>query len=247
MTVIHFPHRPGGAGTPAPAPDPASAPCRPLRTVAGIALATALLLGLWAARASWSADALAVLGVTGLALIAWTVLRWDEVTVAVTAALALVALGAIEPKALYTSLGHDLVWLLIGGFVLGVVLRHSGLAERAVIAMTADATSTTGLLHRLTFVIGATAFLIPSTSGRAALLLPVFLALVPSLPSPRHVQAVALLFPTIVLLSAGASLLGAGAHLVAVDFLRRLGLPAPGFGGWLLWAGPLSMLACAMA
>ena len=33
---------------------------------------------------------------------------------------------------------------------------------------------------------------------------------------------------SVILLSAGASLLGAGAHLVAVDALRRLGLPAPG-------------------
>lgn len=66
--------------------------------------------------------------------------------------------------------GNDLVWLLIGGFVIGGVLQHSGLAERALLSMSAGAVPTMGLKHRLAFAIGATAFLIPSTSGRAALL-----------------------------------------------------------------------------
>jgi solute carrier family 13 (sodium-dependent dicarboxylate transporter), member 2/3/5 len=214
-----------------------------------VALGLALVLVGWLVGFGddLSRTARIVAGTSGLALIAWTVLQWDEAGVAIAASLALVALGAVDPDALFATLGNDLVWLLIGGFVIGAALRHSGLGERVTLALCAGATTTPALLRRLAWAIGATAFLIPTTSGRAALLLPVFLVLAPALPTARHVKALALLFPTIVLLSAGASLMGAGAHLVAVDFLRRLSLPTPGFGSWLLWAGPLTWLACAAA
>jgi di/tricarboxylate transporter len=191
--------------------------------------------------------AMAVIGISAAALVAWTVMRWDEATVAIVAALALVAAGVIEPEKMYSALGNDLIWLMLGGFVLAAVIRGCGLAERWSLVLASRARTPMGLLWRLTGLIGVTAFLIPSTSGRAALLLPVFLALLPSLPTPGLARAVGLLFPTIILLSAGASLLGAGAHLVAVDFLRHLGLPALGFVQWMLWAAPLSILACAGA
>jgi solute carrier family 13 (sodium-dependent dicarboxylate transporter), member 2/3/5 len=176
--------------------------------------------------------------------VGWAVLRLDETQVAIGGALALVALGVVEPDRLYAALGNDLTWLLLGGFVLAAVLQASGLAERWTLQAARGAGSFGALLQRLTWLIAATAFVVPSTSARAALLLPVFLVLARTLASPRQVRALALLFPTVILLSAGASLLGAGAHLIAIDTLRRLGLPAPGFLGWLALAAPLCALAC---
>jgi solute carrier family 13 (sodium-dependent dicarboxylate transporter), member 2/3/5 len=59
----------------------------------------------------------------------------------------------------------------------------------------------------------------------------------------RIVRAMALLFPSVILLSACASLLGAGAHLVAVDFMQRLGHDAPSFALWAWWAAPFAIVS----
>lgn len=206
-------------------------------------LAAALLAGLYLPDSDWPAAARHALALFGLALIGWTVLRLPDTPVALAAALALPALGVVEPQAVYAGLGDSLVWLLIGAFVLGAVVQSSGLAERWALQAVAGARSTERLMLRLAGVIVATAFVVPSTSGRAALLLPLFLALAHAIGQPRITRALALLFPSVILLSACASLLGAGAHLVAVDFMRRLGLPAPGFATWMLWMAPLAMLS----
>jgi di/tricarboxylate transporter len=51
------------------------------------------------------------------------------------------------------------------------------------------------------------------------------------------------LFPTAILLSAGGSLLGAGAHLVAADAIAQKGGPVLGYAEWGLVAFPVSMVS----
>lgn len=217
------------------------------RLLLALVLAAAGAGGLAFGLPHWPDAARATLGVFGLAVIGWTVLRLDETQVALVAGLALVAVQAVPADSLYLGLGHELVWLLIGAFVLAAVLRHSGLAERWALAAVAGARDVRALLLRLTWVIVATAFVVPSTSGRAALLLPLFLVLARAVAEPRIVRALALLFPSVILLSAGASMLGAGAHLLALDLMRRLGLEAPGFLGWIWLAAPFSIACCLAA
>lgn len=181
------------------------------------------------------------------AVIAWTVLDLDETPVALAGALALLAAGATTPQRFYAGLGDDFIWLLIAAFMLAAVLQAGGLAQRWALAVVATARTPAALMRRLTWFIMATALVVPSTSGRAALLLPVFLALAQALPLPRHGRALALLFPTVILLSACMSMLGAGAHLVALDFMHRLGGAAPGFLGWIWLAGPFGLVSCLLA
>jgi solute carrier family 13 (sodium-dependent dicarboxylate transporter), member 2/3/5 len=214
-----------------------------LRWALAIVLAIGLLSGLYLPETDWPAPARHALALFGLALIGWTVLRLPDTPVALAAALALPVLGVVEPQAVYAGLGDSLVWLLIGAFVLGAVVQSSGLAERWALQAVAGAGSTERLMLRLSGVIIATAFVVPSTSGRAALLLPLFLALAQAIGQPRITRALALLFPSVILLSACGSLLGAGAHLVAVDFMRHLGLPAPDFLTWMVWMTPLAVLS----
>ncbi len=175
-----------------------------------------------------------------LAIICWTLLAIDETPVAIGAALVMVAADVIQPATFYSALGSDLIWLLIGGFLLASSVTQSGLAERFASAISASARNVDSLMTRLTWLIVATAFFVPSTSARAVLLLPVFLGLAGSLQNPRLTRALALLFPTIILLSACASMLGAGAHLVAVDFMRRVDGTAPNFVRWIFLAGPFA-------
>ncbi len=216
----------------------------PIASALFAALAAALQFGL----PGLAMPARAALLVFGAAIIAWTVLDLDETPVALLAMLALLASGATRPEAFYAGLGDPFIWLLIGAFVIAAVVSASGLAERWALALVASSRTPAALMRRLSLFIIATAFVVPSTSGRAALLLPVYLALAGALAEPRLVRALALLFPSVILLSACVSMLGAGAHLVALDVMRQLGGPAPGFLGWIMLAAPFgvasSMLAC---
>ncbi|WP_157667471.1 SLC13 family permease [Comamonas serinivorans] len=180
-------------------------------------------------------------------LIAWTVLRWADTPVAVAACLALVGLQVVSPLTLAATVVDPLLWLMAGAFVLSAALRLSGVAERLLrLGLGADGQRFDSLCGRLTLLIAATAFVIPSTSARAALLLPLCLGLMPHL-SPAQARALALLCPTVILLSAGGVLTGAGAHLVTLDFVRTQGGPAWHWLDWLRLAGPFALGSCALA
>jgi solute carrier family 13 (sodium-dependent dicarboxylate transporter), member 2/3/5 len=209
-------------------------------------VAIGALAWLWLGAEPASAAARSTLAVFVLATLGWTVLRWPDASVAVAAAAALVALDVVPPARLLSALGSELVWLLIGAFILAAVLQASGLAQRYALRALRGVRSMRGLFYRLAGVIALTALVVPSTAGRAALLLPVFLVVAGALAQPGLTRALALLFPTIILLTACASLLGAGAHLVAVDVIARLGLPAPGFAAWAALGVPVA-LATAVA
>ncbi len=217
----------------------ASPPSTRRRILAALAVAVALLP---LAAADVAATALAALAIFAAALAAWLVLRLPDAPVALAAAFALVLVGAVSEKQLFAALGDPLIWLLIGAFVIGAVLTATGAAQALALRATEGIARFDRLAYRLTGVIAATAFVIPSTTARATLLLPVFLALAAALRHARQVRALGLLFPTVILLSAAGSLLGAGAHLIAVDFMVRLGLPRIGFLHWLLLAAPFALL-----
>ncbi len=189
----------------------------------------------------------AVLGVMVTAALAWGPLRWPELPVAAAAVLALLLLGALQPAQLLALPGNELLWLMAGAGVLGAVLQAQGVVQRVAALALRGQPGFSALCWRLTALVGATAWLLPSTSARAALCLPLFDGLSAHLPHAGQRRTLALLLPTTVLLSAGGSLLGAGAHLIAIDSLRAQGLPAPDYLGWLVWAAPFAVLSCALA
>jgi anion transporter len=210
------------------------------RLVAAV-LAIAFAWTIWTVPTGLSDPARIAIGVFGVAVIGWTRSRLGDTPIALAAALVLVLAGVVSQEQMFATLGHDLIWLLVAAFVLASVIRASGLAERLALALARRFGTVAALFRGLTLAIAATAFIIPSTSGRAALLLPVFLALSAQLADARLVRALALLFPTAILLSAGGSLIGAGAHLVAVEFMRLTGGPSLDFLGWMLVALPFAL------
>lgn len=206
-------------------------------------LALALATALWTLPQDLSETGRLALLVTGLAVIGWTLTPLPDSLVAIASAVALVGLGVVAPDDLYATLGKEMIWLLVAAFVIGAVLKASGLVERLALWATRPFANVTGLFFGLSCIIAATAFLVPSTSGRAALLLPVFFALADRMPDPRLVRPLALLFPTVILLSAGGSLIGAGAHFVAVDAIETLSGMSIDFFFWMLLALPFALLS----
>jgi solute carrier family 13 (sodium-dependent dicarboxylate transporter), member 2/3/5 len=216
-----------------------------LRQTIAPSLALIATWALWTLPQDLPTDARVALIVTVLAIIGWVSSKLPESLVALAAAMSLVLTGAVEEERLYATLGSDLVWLLLAAFIIAAVLKDAGLAERMVAPLTARRPRFLAFAFLLAAAIALTALILPSTSGRAALLLPVFLALVPLLPDPRLAKPLALLFPTVILLSAGGSLIGAGAHLIAVEAIVSTGALRLGYLDWLMLGSPLAVLASA--
>ncbi|RKN09280.1 SLC13 family permease [Streptomyces radicis] len=193
-------------------------------------------------------DARITLVVFALATCAWIGTSLDDTLVALGAGLALTVTGVTSPDALFGTLGDATVWLLICAFVLAAAVAGSGLAGRAAAFLVGGARTVRQLVHLTTAALVVSAFAVPATSGRAALALPVFLALARALGErKRLVVALALLFPTVILLSAVATLIGAGAHLITVSVLWEATGERVGFHQWLLLGLPLAVVSSHLA
>jgi solute carrier family 13 (sodium-dependent dicarboxylate transporter), member 2/3/5 len=190
-----------------------------------------------------SGDARVALVTFGLAVIGWVFTKINDTYIALGAALTLTLTGVQDSDAVFASLGDSMIWLLIAAFIVAAAVKASGLANRLAAIVASRTRHVTGLFYTLTGAIILTAFFIPSTSGRAALLVPVFVALAGAIPNPRVVKALAILFPTIILLSAVASLIGAGAHLVTADMVAHTGGERLDFLRWMLLGTPLALVS----
>ncbi|MBN8592990.1 MAG: anion permease [Anaerolineae bacterium] len=177
----------------------------------------------------------------GLAIVGWTLTAINDTYIALAAAIVFSATGIDEPSEFFETLGDPLIWLMFASFIIAAAVKVSGLSERMALFVTRHASSVRQLFIMLTIVLIGTAFLVPSTSGRAALMLPVFLAIRAVMPNDRVAKALSLLFPAVILLSAIASLIGAGAHLITADILLRTGGEYLGFGRWLLMGLPFAI------
>ena len=184
-----------------------------------------------------------VLAVSALAVLGWIGTRIPESIVALSSVLALVLGGVLTETQLFAALGSELVWLLLASFVIAAVAQEAGLTQRLVAPLLARGMGVLPFFMVLTLAITATAFVLPSTSGRAALLLPVFAAIAGGVPEAGLRRALALLFPTVILLSAGASLIGAGAHLLAAQAIRNATGIRLGYLEWAMLGLPFSALA----
>ncbi|MCK1796895.1 anion permease [Streptomyces sp. XM4193] len=188
------------------------------------------------------------LGVFVLATAAWIATPVDDAYIALGAGLALTVTGVISSETLFGTLGEETVWLLICAFVLAAAVSRTGLAGRAAVFLVGGAATVRQLVHLTTAGLVVTAFAVPATSGRAALALPVFLALAAALRERRRlVVMLALLFPTVILLSAVATLIGAGAHLITVGVLREQTGEQLSFVSWLVLGLPLAIVSSHLA
>ncbi|WP_326795453.1 SLC13 family permease [Streptomyces sp. NBC_01808] len=213
-----------------------------------VALSICALLAVPGNAPGLTADGRLTLAVFALATCAWIGTPIDDTFIALGAGLALVVTGVLDSETLFGTLGDETVWLLICAFVLAAAVAGTGLAGRAAVFLVTGARSVRQLVHLTTAALVVTAFAVPATSGRAALALPVFLALAKALGErKRLVVMLALLFPTVILLSAVATLIGAGAHLITVSVLWEATGEQIGFTEWLLLGLPLAIATAHLA
>jgi anion transporter len=176
----------------------------------------------------------------------WLWSRLNDTLIAAAAGFALILTGALPNSDVYSALGADIIWLMVAAFILAQALRETGIIQSVAQRLLGRTGHISALAHGLTVMIFLTAFLVPSTSARAALFLPVFQSLAACL-NLAQTRVIALVIPTSILLTAVASLTGAGAHLAATAFLQARGMPAVGFVDWALMMAPGAILSAHVA
>ncbi|GAB3300737.1 SLC13 family permease [Pseudoclavibacter terrae] len=178
----------------------------------------------------------------GAATVLWTLTELEPGYVALGAGL-LACIPAGRQEQFFSALGNDVVWLIVGAFIIGGATAGSGLAARLTSAIVGRARTVRGLMWMVTAAVVPLSFLVPSTSGRAAVLLPVYRSLTERLGDARIAKALALLMPTVVLVSTTATLVGATSHLVAVDLLQQTTGDTISYLQWALWGAPFGIAA----
>ncbi len=214
------------------------------KTALALFLSFLLIAGVWFGMSSVSAEMKIAFIVFGLSTIGWSLTEINDTYIALAAAIFLTVAGLNTPDELFATLGDSTIWLLIASFIVAAGFTKSGLSHRLVQMIAKRAYTVKQLFSSTAVLLMVTAFFIPATSGRAALMLPLFEGISKELVSKRVIRALALLFPTIILLSAGGSLIGAGAHLVTVEILVSTGSEKIGFSQWLLWGFPFAVVSC---
>lgn len=204
------------------------------------------VLALWFAPLPVGPEARATLVVFAAAVWFWVFSQVSDTYVALGAASVLVVIDVIGVDDLFSPLGDETTWLLIGAFILAGGVASSGLAMRVAVALSAGVESPRVLVHLLTLAVVLTAFAVPATSGRAALVLPVFVVLIGVLPAWLS-RVLALALPSVVLFSAVASLIGAGAHLITDQILVGAGLEGFTFTRWMILGLPLALVSAHLA
>ncbi|ANY25282.1 SLC13 family permease [Gordonia terrae] len=214
---------------------------------AAAGLAVVVAAGAFVGHAGWSGelsfDAVVTLLVFLIAVWAWIFSPLDDTYVALGGGIALVVFGIIDADTFAGTLGSGVIWLLIGAFVIAAAVTASGLSARVSARVVRLARTPRQLVHLITAALLLTTFAVPATSGRAALALPIFLALAAVLRDrPRLVLCLALVFPFVILFSAVGSLLGAGAHLITAEIVSAATGTGIGFLQWAVLGVPLAVV-----
>lgn len=208
---------------------------RVLATSAG----AAVLAGLLAAPLSPAMTAVLVFGTASLFWAGTVLPAWG---IGLAATVVLVVKGVLPDAAALAVLRSDALWLVIGAFVMGEAAVAVGLAGRIAAWGSRRTRRTDQLFWLVTLVMLPVTFLVPSTSARAAVALPLHRNLSIRL-DPAAARALGLLIPCVVLATTIAALTGAASHLVANDLLATMGFASVGYGAWIVHGLPFAAMA----
>jgi anion transporter len=207
-----------------------------------LALTITAGIGVWL-PASLPSAARVTLFTFALAVICWSTTSLNAAYVALAAVMALILTGGSPQERLFDALASDVVWLMIGAFILAAAVQQAGLATRLTSFIVSRARTVRGMFWLLTPVLILLPVLVPSTSGQAAVAVPVFRSLAGAARDPRITRALALLMPTVILVATITTLTSAGSHLIANDLLGQIANQRISFAQWMLYGLPFGIAA----
>ncbi|MFD1336641.1 SLC13 family permease [Oceanobacillus iheyensis] len=176
-----------------------------------------------------------------IAMVLWVATKLPAGYVALGSLLSIILLKGASTSLLYESFSLEIVWLMIGAFMIGEAVKRSGLADRMMNSILHRSTSYNGLLFYVMVALFPLAIFIPSTSGRAALTLPVVKELGRRIKDEKQKQTLALFVPIIILMSTSATVIGAGSHLIGIELLNQTTGDSISYFNWLIWGLPFAL------
>jgi len=177
-----------------------------------------------------------------ISMILWIKTKLSAGFVAVSVLIGVILLQGAKPTLLYESFSAEVVWLMIGSYIIGDAFRLSGLADRITRCIVARAHHPTKLLFYTMLALQPLAFFIPSTSGRAAITLPIVKNMSKLMRTNNYKQMLVLLVPSIILMTTSASLIGAGSHLVGIELLEGVTSEGISYLYWLVLGAPFAFV-----
>ncbi|WP_299092417.1 SLC13 family permease [uncultured Metabacillus sp.] len=175
------------------------------------------------------------------AMIFWMATKIPAGFVALSLIVFIIIMNAGEADLLYQSLSEEVVWLMIGSFIIGEAVKESGLANRLTFSLLKNQNTKNNVLLGVCSVLFASAFLIPSTSGRAALSMPMIHQLSQKFAASEQ-RVLAIMTPVIILMSTSVTLIGAGSHLIGVGLLESTVDQSISYVQWLIWGVPFALV-----
>jgi anion transporter len=175
------------------------------------------------------------------AMILWISTKIPAGFVAISLLVFIVLMKAGSQELLYHSLAEEVVWLMVGSFIIGEAVKQSGLADRLTQSILRKSNNKNSVLFGVTSILFASAFFIPSTSGRAALSMPIIKQLGQKFSSKEQ-SMLAMLAPVIILMSTSATLIGAGSHLIGIGLLESTFGQSISYIQWFIWGVPFAVM-----
>ena len=116
--------------------------------------------------------------IVGVTIVLWATSLLPEFITALLFFTAAMTAKIAPPETVFGGFASSAFWLVFSGFVLGVAIRKTGLADRAARALSAKLTDSWVLMVASVVLLSyALAFVMPSNMGRIALLMPIVAAM----------------------------------------------------------------------
>ena len=116
--------------------------------------------------------------IVGITIVLWATSLLPEFITALLFFTAAMACKIAPPEVIFGGFASSAFWLVFSGFVLGVAIRKTGLADRAARALSTKLTDSWVLMVASVVLLSyALAFVMPSNMGRIALLMPIVAAM----------------------------------------------------------------------
>ncbi|HFK5654745.1 TPA: SLC13 family permease [Enterobacter cloacae] len=116
--------------------------------------------------------------IVGVTIVLWATSLLPEFITALLFFTAAMTARIAPPEVIFGGFASSAFWLVFSGFVLGVAIRKTGLADRAARALSARLTDSWVLMVASVVLLSyALAFVMPSNMGRIALLMPIVAAM----------------------------------------------------------------------
>ncbi len=187
------------------------------------------------------------LGIFFFALILWITESLPNYATSMLAIALLSVLGGWAEKDALGTLGYGVIWLMVSAFIITSGMEKSGLAKRIALAIiTRFGKTWKSILMSLMAANFTIAFIIPSTTARAAMLLPIVLLIAKAYNVEKENKNLGKLLAIQGLqannISTSAIVTATAPQILAIGLLKEYTGSEVSWGEWFIASAPIAIL-----